>query len=81
MERKLQYVIFPEEGVFVARCLDVEVASDGPTEAEAVANLQEALELYFEDHEIGLAQLPPRTYQFGEVTPPVCSAQALISPL
>lgn len=67
MERKLNYVIFPEEGVFVARCLDVEVASDGATEEEAVANLREALELYFEDHKTSLAELPPRTYQFGEV--------------
>jgi predicted RNase H-like HicB family nuclease len=67
MERKLKYVVFPEDGVFVARCLDVEVASDGPTENEAVANLQEALELYFEDHEATLAELPPRTYRFGEV--------------
>lgn len=67
MERKLHYVVFPEDGVFVARCLDIEVTSDGPTEETAVANLQEALELYFEDHEAVLAQLPPRTYQFGEV--------------
>jgi|GEM_PF-2546583 predicted RNase H-like HicB family nuclease len=55
MERKLNYVVFPEDGVFVARCLDVEVASDGPTEQEAVANLKEALDLYFEDHENTLA--------------------------
>jgi predicted RNase H-like HicB family nuclease len=32
-----------------------------------VANLREALELYFEDHETSLTELPPRTYQFGEV--------------
>lgn len=56
MARKLNYVVLPDDGVFVARCLDVEVASDGPTEQEAVANLQEALELYFEDHEAVLAQ-------------------------
>ena len=67
MERKLNYAVFPEDGVFVARCLDVEVASDVSTANEAVANLQEALEHYFEDHEAVLAQLPPRTYQFGEV--------------
>lgn len=67
MERNLNYVVFPEDGVFVARCLDIEVASDGATEQEAVANLQEALELYFEDHGATLAELPPRTYQFGKV--------------
>ncbi|HEY6276830.1 MAG TPA: type II toxin-antitoxin system HicB family antitoxin [Streptosporangiaceae bacterium] len=34
---------------YVARCLDVEVASQGRTIDEALANLREALELYFED--------------------------------
>lgn len=48
MERKLSYMVFPEESVFVALCFDVEVASDGTTEMDAVANLKEALELYFE---------------------------------
>lgn len=67
MERKLKYVVFEEDGAFVARCLDVEVASEGDTEQESVTNLQEALELYFEDHRTILVELPPRTYQFGEV--------------
>lgn len=49
MEFKLNYVVVQEEDAFVARCLDVEVASDGATEAEAVEALKEALELYFED--------------------------------
>ena len=50
MERKLKYVVAQEEDAFVARCLDVDVASDGATEEEAVAALKEALELFFEDH-------------------------------
>ena len=33
----------------VARCLEVEVASQGETIEEALSNLREALELYFED--------------------------------
>jgi len=41
--------ITEEEGWFVARCLEVEVASQGETFDEARANLAEALELYFED--------------------------------
>lgn len=44
----LQYEITAEDGVFVARCLDIEVASDGLTESEAIENLKEALELYYE---------------------------------
>jgi predicted RNase H-like HicB family nuclease len=34
---------------YVARCLEVEVASQGSTVEEALENLKEALELYFED--------------------------------
>jgi predicted RNase H-like HicB family nuclease len=34
---------------FVARARGVEVASQGKTRAEAIANLREALELHFED--------------------------------
>ncbi len=33
---------------FVAQCLEVDVASQGESEAEALANLREALELHFE---------------------------------
>lgn len=36
---------------FVARCLEVEVASQGVSVDEALANLREALELYYEDDE------------------------------
>jgi len=46
--RALRYVVWPEDGAFVARCLEVEVASEGDSEEEAVAALREALELYFE---------------------------------
>ena len=33
----------------MVRSLEVEVASQGKTEKEAIKNLREALELYFED--------------------------------
>jgi predicted RNase H-like HicB family nuclease len=38
-----------ESGWYVAQCLEVDVVSQGKTVDEALANLQEALELYFED--------------------------------
>ena len=34
---------------YVAQCLDVDVVSQGVTVDAALANLREALELYFED--------------------------------
>ena len=43
--------IVEEDGEFVARCQNPEVASDGKTLEEALANLREALELYFEGAE------------------------------
>lgn len=38
-----------EDGGFVAHCTNPEVASDGATPDEALTNLHEALELYFEE--------------------------------
>jgi len=67
MKHSLSYVVFEDDDAFVARCLDVDVASEGDTKEEAIANLREALELFFEDGPISLATLPSRTYQFGEV--------------
>jgi predicted RNase H-like HicB family nuclease len=37
---------------YVARCLQVEVTSQGPTVETALANLREALDLYFEDEPV-----------------------------
>jgi predicted RNase H-like HicB family nuclease len=45
----LQSVVYRDGEHYVAQCLNVDVASFGDTETEALANLQEALELYFED--------------------------------
>ncbi len=39
--------VWQEGDRFVARCLEVDVASQGETEEEALANLREALELHF----------------------------------
>lgn len=45
----LTAVVTPDGDWYVARCLSVEVASQGRTIDESLANLREALELYFED--------------------------------
>jgi predicted RNase H-like HicB family nuclease len=46
---RLTAAITHEAPWFVARCLEVEVASQGRRSRGALANLKEALELYFED--------------------------------
>ncbi len=45
----LKNIVWKEENYFVARCLNVEVSSFGTTKQEALKNLHEALDLYFED--------------------------------
>jgi predicted RNase H-like HicB family nuclease len=40
--------IWKEDEWFIAQCAQVDVASHGHTEQEAIDNLREALELYFE---------------------------------
>ena len=46
---RLTAAISNEPPHYVARCLEVEVTSQGETQEEALADLREALELYFED--------------------------------
>lgn len=48
---QLTAAVTQEDDLFVARCLDVEVTSQGGSVDEALSNLREALELYFEDHD------------------------------
>jgi predicted RNase H-like HicB family nuclease len=51
----LKSVVWQEGKYYVSQCLEVDVSSFGKTKKEALARLQEALELYFED-----APLPKR---------------------
>jgi predicted RNase H-like HicB family nuclease len=51
-------VINREEQQYIALAPDVDIASQGETIEEALANLKEALELYFEDED---AIRPPLT--------------------
>jgi predicted RNase H-like HicB family nuclease len=55
-----------ENSWFVARCLEVDVTSQGQSIEDALANLKEALELYFEDVS------PPE-----EVEPPIIATVQL----
>ncbi len=48
MKRQLTASIWKEGNWFIAQCVEIDIASQGTTEEEALANLREALELYFE---------------------------------
>ena len=49
MTQKFTASVWREGDWFVAQCLEVDVASQGKTEEEALANLREALGLHFEE--------------------------------
>jgi len=48
MNRTFAASVWKEGEWYVAQCMEVDIASQGHTEAEALANLREALELHFE---------------------------------
>jgi len=47
MKQKFTASIWQEDDWFVAQCVEVDVASQGKTEDEALENLRDALELHF----------------------------------
>jgi len=50
-------LVWKEGKYFVAKCLEIEVASQGESKKEVLANLKEAVELYLEDEKV--SKLPP----------------------
>ncbi|MDA1315401.1 MAG: type II toxin-antitoxin system HicB family antitoxin [Acidobacteria bacterium] len=48
MKRPFAARVWREGDWYVSQCLDIDIASQGATEQEALRNLNEALELHFE---------------------------------
>lgn len=53
----LHAVLWQEADLFIAKCLEVEIASQGKSEKEAITNLEEAISLFFEDEQIEVPRL------------------------
>jgi len=45
----LKSVVWKEDKYYISQCLEVDVSSFGKNKKQALNNLQDALELYFED--------------------------------
>ena len=60
MKRQFKASLWREDGWVIAQCLEVDVASQGQSKEEALANLQEALALHFE---------PPRATETPRIRP------------
>jgi predicted RNase H-like HicB family nuclease len=58
MKRPFAATVWREGSWYVSQCLELDLASQGETEQEALANLKEAIELHFE---------PPRATRPPEI--------------
>ena len=58
MKRPFAATVWREGNWYVSQCLEVDVASQGATEEEALANLKDALELHFEPPQATRPRLP-----------------------
>lgn len=66
MIKTLKYIVQKEGKYYVSQCLNVEVSSFGNTVQEAIDNLNEALQLYFEDKEAMFTITPIQDTLLGE---------------
>ncbi len=57
MESQFPASVWREGDWYIAQCLELDIASQGETKEEALSNLKEALEFYFEAPQ---ATRPPR---------------------
>jgi len=67
MIKTLKYVVHKEGKYYVSQCLNVDVSSLGGSVQESVDNLNEALELYFEDKEAIYTITPIKETHIGEI--------------
>lgn len=51
--------IWPEEDGFVIQCVENGVTTEGDTYEEALKNIQEAVELYYEDEDVDFDLIHP----------------------
>ena len=55
---RFNVIVQQDDTWYVAKCLDNSVASQGKTVEEALNNLREALELYYEDEPLSELPIP-----------------------
>jgi predicted RNase H-like HicB family nuclease len=61
MVYKVTVIVQKDDDWYVAKCLENSVASQGKTVEEAIENLKEALELYYEDMQSDIVE-PRQTF-------------------
>ena len=58
-EKGLNALVWKEGKIFVARAVEIELASQGNSKEEALNNLKEAIHLYFDDEDSPTNKIKP----------------------
>jgi|GEM_PF-1220246 len=58
-EKGLNALVWKEGKIFVARAVEIELASQGKSKEEAIENLKEAIHLYFDDKDSPVNKIKP----------------------
>jgi len=74
MKRPFAATVWREGNWYVSQCLEIDIASQGETEEEALENLKEALELHFE---APVATRPPEWDQLLTIRQPLSVVNGL----
>ena len=68
LKKKIPAIVWKEGGIFVAKTLSLELASQGKTKNDALKNLQEALDLLLEDEGVKIPSISiPRSVELKQV--------------
>ena len=65
--KSIKFIIYKEGNYYVSQCLNVDVSSFGDTIEDSKKNLQEALDLYFEDESAAQNFTPITETLLGEL--------------
>lgn len=68
MKLDLTAVVWQEGPWFVSQCVEIDLASQGKSEEEALKNLKEAVLLYLQDDETGDIKEPVRLRKVRRLT-------------
>lgn len=67
-ELDLTAKVWKEDPLYVAKCRELKVVSQGETAAQALSNLEEAIELYLKDESLDKVIIPLKfTFNLGKV--------------
>ena len=66
--KQIKYIVYKERKYYIAQSLNVDVSSFGESLDEATRNLQEALNLFFEDQDALRYYQPIRDAMVGELS-------------